>query len=209
MDLTRAPGRPRSLGPVRRRSAAFHYPKMADGALTRSRRRLSETARCAFPPASSKPGMSITAKNSAPPASLPSNRLSSAPLSMRPPGRCRWQRNFRHPHAGHRRPVSHVHGLESALAGHRRTGRICQHDRFVHPVPAHQADRAKASDPRLSIEERYPNKQAYLEKVKAAAAALIQNGFLLDRDVPHVMDRASAEWDLVTRQDGMRNGGWP
>ncbi len=67
------------------------------------------------------------------------------------------------------------------------------------PFPRTKADRAKSNDPRPSIDERYPNKQAYLEKVKAAAAALIQNGFLLDRDVPHVMDRASAEWDFVTR----------
>ena len=67
------------------------------------------------------------------------------------------------------------------------------------PFARTKAERVKAGDPRLSIEERYASKQAYLGKVEAAAQELVKERFLLDRDVPHVMERASAEWDFVTR----------
>jgi len=67
------------------------------------------------------------------------------------------------------------------------------------PFARTKAERVKAGDPRLSIEERYASKRAYLGKVEAAAQELVKERFLLDRDVPHVMERASAEWDFVTR----------
>lgn len=67
------------------------------------------------------------------------------------------------------------------------------------PFARTRAERVKAGDPRLSVEERYPGKQAYLDKVESAAHGLVKDGYLLDRDVPQVMERASAEWDLVTK----------
>ena len=57
----------------------------------------------------------------------------------------------------------------------------------------------KTGDPRLSVEERYASKQAFLDKVQAAAHDLVQERYLLERDVPLVVARASAEWDFVTR----------
>ena len=68
------------------------------------------------------------------------------------------------------------------------------------PFPRTKADRAKTGDPRLSIEERYSGKQDYLDKVQASARALVKQGYLLDRDVPQVAERASAEWDFVWKQ---------
>jgi len=45
-----------------------------------------------------------------------------------------------------------------------------------------KAEREKIGDPRLSIEERYPNHQAYVDTVKRAVDELIQEGFLLPED---------------------------
>jgi len=67
------------------------------------------------------------------------------------------------------------------------------------PFARTKAERVKAGDPRLSVEERYASKQAYLDKVRVAAGDLVQGGYLLERDVTLVVARASAEWDFVMR----------
>ena len=45
-----------------------------------------------------------------------------------------------------------------------------------------KAEREAAGDPRLSIEERYPTHQAYIDIVKRTVEALIKEGFLLPED---------------------------
>jgi len=67
------------------------------------------------------------------------------------------------------------------------------------PFAHTKAERVKAGDPRFSVEERYAGKQVYLDKVQAAARDLVKDRYLLERDVPTVIERASAEWDFVTR----------
>jgi len=67
------------------------------------------------------------------------------------------------------------------------------------PFARTKAERVKSGDPRLSAEERYASKQAYLDQVEAAAHGLVQERYLLERDVASVVARASAEWDFVTR----------
>jgi hypothetical protein len=67
------------------------------------------------------------------------------------------------------------------------------------PFARTKAERMKAGDPRLSVEERYASKQVYLDRVQASAHDLVQGRYLLERDVPLVVARASAEWDFVTR----------
>ena len=67
------------------------------------------------------------------------------------------------------------------------------------PFVRTRADREARGDPRLSIEERYPDKAAYLAKVTAAANDLVAQRLLLARDVPAVISRASAHWDWATR----------
>jgi Alpha/beta hydrolase domain len=64
------------------------------------------------------------------------------------------------------------------------------------PFPATQAERKAAGDPRPSIEERYPSKEDYLVRVKQAAEALVQQGYLLAEDVPTVTEQASQRYDL-------------
>jgi len=67
------------------------------------------------------------------------------------------------------------------------------------PFARTKAERVKTGDPRLSVEERYASKQAYLDKVQAVADDLVKGRYLLERDVPLVMARASAEWDFVMK----------
>jgi hypothetical protein len=65
------------------------------------------------------------------------------------------------------------------------------------PFATTKAERKKRKDPRLSIEERYPTKAGYLDKITAAAQQLVKDGFLLDRDVAPLRNRASEEWDYI------------
>jgi hypothetical protein len=64
------------------------------------------------------------------------------------------------------------------------------------PFPATQAERQASGDPRPSIEERYLSKEDYLVRVKQAADALVQQGYLLAEDVPTVAEQASQRYDL-------------
>ena len=53
-----------------------------------------------------------------------------------------------------------------------------------------KAEREKLGDPRLSIEERYPSHQAYVEKVKQAVDELAKEGFVLPEDGESYIDAA-------------------
>jgi Alpha/beta hydrolase domain len=65
------------------------------------------------------------------------------------------------------------------------------------PFPVNKAERRKLKDPRSSIEERYPTKDVYLEKITAVAQQLVKDGFLLDRDIVYLRNRAAQEWEYV------------
>ncbi|MEO7653289.1 MAG: alpha/beta hydrolase domain-containing protein, partial [Bryobacteraceae bacterium] len=64
------------------------------------------------------------------------------------------------------------------------------------PFARTRAERAKNKDPRLSVEERYKDREDYLAKVEAAARSLAAGGYLLEQDIPKLIERGSAEWDL-------------
>ena len=53
-----------------------------------------------------------------------------------------------------------------------------------------KAEREKSGDPRLSIEERYPSHQMYVEIVKRAVDELIKQGFLLPEDGERYIEAA-------------------
>ncbi|MEA2986489.1 MAG: hypothetical protein QOD94_2743 [Alphaproteobacteria bacterium] len=55
-----------------------------------------------------------------------------------------------------------------------------------------KAERLAAEDPRPSIEERYPTRDVYVEKVSAAAARLIADRFLLPQDAELIVSQAKA-----------------
>jgi len=65
------------------------------------------------------------------------------------------------------------------------------------PFARTKADRLKLRDPRPSIEERYPNRQDYLERVKAAAQGLAREGYLLESDIPSVVTGAGDKWNYL------------
>ena len=66
------------------------------------------------------------------------------------------------------------------------------------PFPLTKAEREKTGDPRLSIAERYPSKDAYLAKVKASADALVKGRYLLAEDVAPLVAHESLVWDTLT-----------
>jgi hypothetical protein len=59
------------------------------------------------------------------------------------------------------------------------------------------ADRQAAKDPRRSIDERYPSRDAYLAQVRNTADRLVKAGYLLADDVTHIVRRAEAEWGMA------------
>ncbi len=65
------------------------------------------------------------------------------------------------------------------------------------PFPATAGAHAAGNDPRAAILERYASKQAYLDRVRAAADKLVEQRYLLAEDLPAVLDRADRHWDLL------------
>jgi hypothetical protein len=68
------------------------------------------------------------------------------------------------------------------------------------PFPKDAAAREKSRDPRKSIAERYPNREAYLDQFTHATDALIQQRWILPEDRAALLHRAAQEWDHLTRQ---------
>jgi hypothetical protein len=64
-------------------------------------------------------------------------------------------------------------------------------------LPRTKAERTKSKDPRLSIEERYQGKSAYVALYEAAARALAKSGYLLESDVEEIVKRGAAQWDAM------------
>jgi hypothetical protein len=70
------------------------------------------------------------------------------------------------------------------------------------PFALTRSERERAKDPRPSIEERYRDRRDYLDKVGAAAQKLAREGYLLDADLPRIVEQAGRHWDqLVTNGD--------
>jgi hypothetical protein len=68
------------------------------------------------------------------------------------------------------------------------------------PFAPTKARRETAHDPRLSIEERYESKEAYLAKVRAVLEQLIAQRFLTPEDLEPQMKQAGERWDWVVKQ---------
>ena len=65
------------------------------------------------------------------------------------------------------------------------------------PFALTKGQRERAGDTRLSIGERYLDRQDYLDRVKRAADALVQQRFMRAEDVPAVILRGDAIWGGV------------
>ncbi len=58
------------------------------------------------------------------------------------------------------------------------------------PFAATKAERLAKGDPRLSVEERYPNHQAYVDRVTGAVNDLVRNRLLLEEDRQPTIEKA-------------------
>jgi hypothetical protein len=65
----------------------------------------------------------------------------------------------------------------------------------VYPFARTRADRSSSGDSRLSMEERYASRDAYLGKSVSAALQLVEARFVLAEDVPRLMRQAGALYD--------------
>jgi hypothetical protein len=63
------------------------------------------------------------------------------------------------------------------------------------PFAATRQERLATNDPRLSIEERYPTREAYVAKVRQAADKLVARRLLLSADAARLI--ADAERDGI------------
>jgi hypothetical protein len=66
------------------------------------------------------------------------------------------------------------------------------------PFARTKAERDRAGDPRLSIEERYRSRDEYVGKFAAAALDLVRKGYLLDEDIVDLLKHAVEHYDWTT-----------
>jgi hypothetical protein len=65
------------------------------------------------------------------------------------------------------------------------------------PLAKTRVERLKSGDSRLSMEERYKNRQDYLDRVERASRELVAQRLMLPDDVPGVLQRAGQMWDAI------------
>ena len=65
------------------------------------------------------------------------------------------------------------------------------------PLPRTRTDRMRTGDPRRSIEERYPSREAYLGLASDVASALVADAYLLAEDVSPIVAQAGRHWDYL------------
>jgi hypothetical protein len=68
------------------------------------------------------------------------------------------------------------------------------------PLAKTTEERKKSGDPRLSIAERYASEDEYMGKFEQAAKKLIEQRFLLQEDLPAILDRGKLEWKTIVEQ---------
>ena len=65
------------------------------------------------------------------------------------------------------------------------------------PLPTTRAEREKAKDPRMSIAERYTSRADYLKKIQESANTLATERYILQRDIPQIVQEAGRHWDSL------------
>ena len=68
------------------------------------------------------------------------------------------------------------------------------------PLAKTAAERKRSGDPRLSIEERYASREQYMSKFEQAAKKLVEQRFLLQEDLPAILERGKLEWKVIAEQ---------
>ena len=65
------------------------------------------------------------------------------------------------------------------------------------PLAKTADERKKSGDPRLSVAERYKSQEEYMSKFELAAKKLIEQRFLLQEDLPAILERGRQEWKTI------------
>lgn len=68
------------------------------------------------------------------------------------------------------------------------------------PLAKTAEERKKTGDPRLSIAERYASEDDYMKKFGQAARKLVEQRFLLQEDLPAILERGRLEWKTIVEQ---------
>ncbi len=108
------------------------------------------------------------------------------------------QRHRRHQDARTGRAARHLHRLEPvqrSVGSDRRCSRACR-DRTCRCAKT-GAEQKRNNDPRVSIEERYRDKEQYVSAVTKAAQDLVAQRYLLAEDVQPVVANATRHWDYA------------
>ena len=66
------------------------------------------------------------------------------------------------------------------------------------PFAMTKAEREARKDPRLSIAERYRDRDDYISKLRTAAQDLVRSRYLLEEDIENVVKRGQAQWEFLT-----------
>ncbi len=97
-------------------------------------------------------------------------------------------------------PLGTFTGWNTRAAETGAAGQIMKMQGITHFFQPNKADRLSLNDPRPSLEERYLNKEDYLEKVRVAARQLVEQRLLLEEDIENVLAESAERWDLATKQ---------
>ena len=89
-------------------------------------------------------------------------------------------------------PVATYTGWNRTKTGFGGDYRLCTASGSFIPFAKTKAERLASGDPRLSLEERYPNHDSYVKKVEQAAKKLVQERLLLKEDAQKIIDTAAA-----------------
>ena len=65
------------------------------------------------------------------------------------------------------------------------------------PFSRTKSERERRGNPRPPVAERYSGRDEYIQRISDSARKLIQRGYLLERDLPAILQLSSAEWDYV------------
>jgi hypothetical protein len=65
------------------------------------------------------------------------------------------------------------------------------------PLAKTAEERKKSGDPRPSVAERYSSQKEYMSKFEQAAKKLVEQRFLLQEDLPAILERGRLEWRTI------------
>jgi len=98
----------------------------------------------------------------------------------------------------HQAPLGTYLGWNVTARGFAK-GRECGLNGAFVPFARNKAERVASGDPRLSLEERYGSHEGYVAVVKAAAARLVRDRFLLQEDADRLIAEAAARYVLKSK----------